>query len=103
MRIPTSLSAAAVLAALATVPGAASSQTEQLAEQAYKNIQVLKGVPVSQFMNTMFFQRYALGVSCSYCHVDGQWEKDDKPRRQRRGRWSRWSSTSTRTSSTRRR
>lgn len=79
MRIPPSLRAAAVLAALASAPGSASSQTEQLAEQAYKNIQVLKGVPVSQFMNTMFFQRYALGVSCSYCHVDGQWEKDDKP------------------------
>ena len=68
-----------MLAALAAAPRRASSQTEQLAEQAYKNIQVLKGVPVSQFMNTMFFQRYALGVSCSYCHVDGKWEADDKP------------------------
>ena len=79
MRIPIIFRAAAALAALATAPGAALGQTEQLSDQAYKNIQVLKGVPVSQFMNTMFFQRYALGVSCSYCHVDGQWEKDDKP------------------------
>jgi len=68
----------AVAAILARVP-TAGAQSEQTSDQAYKNIQVLKGVPVSQFMNTMFFQRYALGVSCSYCHVDGQWEKDDKP------------------------
>jgi hypothetical protein len=61
------------------LPPAALAQTEQTSDQAYKNIQVLKGVPVSQFLNTMFFQRYALGVSCSYCHVDAQWEKDDKP------------------------
>jgi photosynthetic reaction center cytochrome c subunit len=61
------------------VPAILGAQAEQTAEQAYKNIQVLKGVPVSQFMNTMFFQRYALGVSCSYCHVDGKWEADDKP------------------------
>jgi hypothetical protein len=56
-----------------------AAQTEQNSDQVYKNVQVLKGVPASQFMNTMFVQRYALGVSCSFCHVDGQWEKDDKP------------------------
>ena len=68
----------AIATILARVPGA-GAQSEQTSDQAYKNIQILKGVPVSQFMNTMFFQRYALGVSCSHCHVDGQWEKDDKP------------------------
>src|SRR4029079_9483068 len=37
-----------------------------------------KGVPASTFMNTMFFQRYSLGVSCNFCHVGTQWDKDDK-------------------------
>lgn len=79
MRSPLRRNALASVVALLFAPVVAHGQVEQTAEQAYKNIQVLKGVPVSQFMNTMFFQRYALGVSCSYCHVDGQWEKDDKP------------------------
>ena len=56
----------------------AQVQADQPAERVYKNIQVLKGVPASTFMNTMFFQRYSLGVSCNFCHVGTQWDKDDK-------------------------
>jgi hypothetical protein len=56
---------------------------EQNAEQAYKNVQVLKGVSVSNFMNTMFFQRYALGVSCDYCHMGNDWASDDKPEKEK--------------------
>lgn len=54
-------------------------QPERNAEEVYQNVQVLRGVRASTFMNTMFFQRYALGVSCSYCHVGTEWHKDDKP------------------------
>src|SRR4051812_8084902 len=67
------------LGAASVASGTARAQAEPTAEQMYKNIKVLNGVPASQFMNIMFFQRYALGVSCGHCHVDGQWEKDDKP------------------------
>lgn len=70
------------LSAALTVTFAAAQAprpSEPTAERIYKNVQVLKGVPKSQFLNTMFFQRYALGVSCTYCHVDGQWDSDDKP------------------------
>jgi hypothetical protein len=56
----------------------AAQEPEKTAAQAYKNVQVLNDAPASRFMNTMFFQRYALGVSCTYCHVNGQWDKDDK-------------------------
>lgn len=58
-------------------------QGELPAEQRYKNIQVLKGMPESQLQPAMNFMRASLGVSCAYCHVvsaDGKWafDKDDK-------------------------
>src|SRR5215467_3826600 len=51
------------------------------AEQAYKNIQVMKGVAASQLPGAMSFMSASLGVGCSYCHTD-QWESDDKPAKQ---------------------
>jgi hypothetical protein len=52
--------------------------TGKLSEEVYKNIQVLKGVQVDQLIPAMQFMTYALGVECSYCHVEGALEKDDK-------------------------
>ena len=49
------------------------------AEEVYKNIQVLKGVPAPQVMRAMSFFTQSLGVKCDYCHVAGAFEKDDKP------------------------
>jgi hypothetical protein len=53
------------------------------AEQRYKNIQVLKGMPQSQVVPAMQFISSSLGVNCAHCHVNnnGNWEfeKDDKP------------------------
>src|SRR6267143_477465 len=48
------------------------------AEQAFKNIQVFKGVPAPQLDQAMAFITGSLGVKCSYCHVN-QFEKDEKP------------------------
>jgi len=48
------------------------------AEDAFKNIQVLKGVPVDQFIPTMQFITASLGVECDYCHVQGAFDKDEK-------------------------
>jgi len=47
-------------------------------EEVYKNIQILKEIPADQLMPAMQFMTYALGVECSYCHVEGDLEKDDK-------------------------
>jgi photosynthetic reaction center cytochrome c subunit len=69
---------------LASFPAPAqekSSQHEKPAEQVYKNIQVLKGVPASQLDAAMAFITGSLGVSCNYCHVN-PFEKDDKPAKQ---------------------
>jgi len=52
------------------------------AEQVYSNIQTLKGVPAGRIMVIMGMFSRALGVECSHCHVEGEFEKDDKPAKQ---------------------
>jgi len=49
-----------------------------MADDVFKNIQVLKGIPVNQFMETMSFFSASLGYNCTNCHVAaslGNWEK----------------------------
>src|ERR1700692_3989255 len=41
-----------------------------LAEQAFKNIQALKGIPVDDFMETMGVMSAALQFACSDCHAN---------------------------------
>lgn len=55
-----------------------SAPEEKTAEQVYKNIQVFKGLPASQFDSLMAFISGSLGVKCNYCHVN-PFERDDKP------------------------
>ena len=52
------------------------------AEEQYKNIQVLKGVPAEQIPVTMRLVANSLGVQCTFCHVQGANDKDDKPEKQ---------------------
>jgi hypothetical protein len=40
-----------------------------LAEEVHKNVQVLRGIPEAQFMETMGFFSASLGANCTYCHV----------------------------------
>ena len=49
------------------------------AEKFFKNIQALKGIPSSQIAGLMNDYSKALGVSCEYCHVEGDLAKADKP------------------------
>jgi hypothetical protein len=51
----------------------------KMAEEQYKNIQVLKGVPAPQLMKAMNYFTQWLGVRCDHCHVTGAFDKDDKP------------------------
>ncbi|MEO8514403.1 MAG: c-type cytochrome [Ignavibacteria bacterium] len=39
------------------------------AEEVFKNIQVLKGIPSGQLKNVMQFMRASLNVNCGFCHV----------------------------------
>jgi photosynthetic reaction center cytochrome c subunit len=56
--------------------------TPQTAEQVYKNIQVLKGVPADQLIPAMQFITASLGVQCDFCHLENAFEKDDKETKQ---------------------
>ncbi|HEY6390592.1 MAG TPA: c-type cytochrome [Bryobacteraceae bacterium] len=51
----------------------------QTAEQAYKNITQLKGTPADQLVPSMQFIASSLGVECTFCHVQGKMDADDKP------------------------
>ena len=57
---------------------AATSQ-DPPAEKFFKSIVALKGVPSSQIAGLMNDYTKALGVSCAYCHVEGDLSKVDKP------------------------
>jgi hypothetical protein len=57
---------------------------EKTADQARKNVQVLKGLPDAQLIPVMNYMSASLGVSCAFCHVNAggdkwEFEKDDKP------------------------
>jgi len=74
-----------IAGALACLPGVTISRGQggqaprpQMAEAAFKNVQVLKGIPVDEFMDTMGMIAAALGLNCLDCHTpdsDTAWER----------------------------
>jgi len=63
----------------AAIAGLAFGQAGQkTAEQVYKNIVELKGTPAEQLIPAMQFISASLGVECSFCHVQGHFDADDK-------------------------
>lgn len=73
--------AATVLAACLTAVLSgrqAPAPAAPMAEQVFKNVQVLKGIPVDEFMLTMGFYATATGLNCTDCHVEesgGSWAR----------------------------
>jgi photosynthetic reaction center cytochrome c subunit len=57
---------------------AGSTAAPKLAEEQFKNIQALKGIPADQLIPAMQFIAASLGVECEHCHVEHANEKDDK-------------------------
>jgi photosynthetic reaction center cytochrome c subunit len=66
----------------AGAPAQASAAGPKKAEEQFKNIQVLKGIPADQLIPGMQFITASLGVECEFCHVEGAFEKDDKKPKQ---------------------
>ncbi len=57
---------------------AGAEQKPQLAEDAFKNIQVLRGISVDQFLATMGFFAASLSLNCTDCHTSesgGSWAR----------------------------
>ena len=50
-------------------PQAAPVAAQRTSDQAFKNIQVMKGIPLDDFMGTMGIMCAALGFDCSDCHA----------------------------------
>ena len=48
-----------------------------LAEQAFKNVQALKGISAAEFMGTMGVMSASLGFDCSECHNAAGTDKVD--------------------------
>jgi photosynthetic reaction center cytochrome c subunit len=69
-------------------PQAATAQKPLMVEQAFKNVQILKGIPVDEFLETMGFFAASTGMNCTECHSEassGNWANyaDDTPLKQR--------------------
>ena len=80
----TCFATAGLIGAFTALP--AAQDKPLLAEQVFKNIQVLKGIPVDDFLGTMGIMAAALQFDCSDCHVAAGTEKvdwaADTPRKQ---------------------
>src|SRR5215216_6413810 len=52
----------------AAQPPQADRPRPQLSEEAFKDIRLLRGIPVREFMATMGFFSASLGLNCTDCH-----------------------------------
>jgi len=76
-----------LLATARTGGQAESAQKPLMAEEYFKNVQVLRGISVKEFMDTMGFFAASLGENCTFCHVEesgGDWSRyaDDNSNKQ---------------------
>src|SRR6516164_8142752 len=79
MKIASGLCTATLALLISSVASAQpADQRPKMAEDVFKNIQVLKGIPVNQFMDTMGFFSAALGLNCTGCHVAESLQDLDK-------------------------
>jgi hypothetical protein len=53
-------------------------QPEQTAGEHFKNVQILKDLPASRFIDTMHYFSASLGAKCEKCHIEGHFDSDDK-------------------------
>src|SRR5438128_12392614 len=60
----------------ASADGQAAPAKQLMSEQAFKNVSVVKGIPVDEFMDTMGFISAATNYNCIDCHVEPKVEGD---------------------------
>ena len=60
----------------ASADGQAAPAKQLMSEQAFKNVTVLKGIPVDEFMDTMGFISASTNYNCTDCHVEPKVEGD---------------------------
>ena len=82
----TAMTAAWLMSAVLAAGQAGAQPKPPMSEEAFKNVRVLRGIPVDEFMGTMGVFSAALGISCGDCHTesDTSWENyalDTSPRK----------------------
>jgi photosynthetic reaction center cytochrome c subunit len=60
----------------ASAHGQAAPAKQLMSEQAFKNVTVLTGIPVDEFMDTMGFISASTNYNCTDCHVEPKVEGD---------------------------
>jgi len=61
---------------IAPAAGQTAPAKQLMSEQAFKNVTVLKGIPVDEFMDTMGFIAASTNYNCIDCHVEPKVEGD---------------------------
>ena len=82
-RIGAAVASACVIVLIGSLHAQTQSLEGRTAEQAYKNIQVLQGIPSTDLMPAMSFMSASLGVPCDHCHLQNQLPSDEKPAKQK--------------------
>src|SRR5436189_2494773 len=59
-----------LLGLVAAAGQAGPDQNPQMSDVVFKNVQILKGIPVDEFMDAMGMFSSALGYDCSNCHAE---------------------------------
>lgn len=73
----TGVAVAGLIGGLTAAAPTALQEKPLLSERVFKNVQVLKGIPVDDFLGTMGIMAAALQFDCSDCHVAAGTEKVD--------------------------
>ena len=67
-----------LLSAVVATGQAGQAPRPQMSEDVFKNVQILKGIPVDEFMDTMGMFANALSLNCVDCHTPesvGSWDR----------------------------
>jgi photosynthetic reaction center cytochrome c subunit len=76
-RLICAAAACGLLGAASALAQPTSAEKPLLAEQVFKNVQVLKGISVDDFMETMGIMTAALQFDCSDCHANAGTDRVD--------------------------
>src|SRR5579859_1878640 len=89
--VPISVSLLILLVCFSGVPSVKAQsepqQKPQMAEDVFKNVQLLRGISVNEFLETMGFFSASLNMNCVDCHAEeagGDWARyaDDTEKKQ---------------------
>jgi outer membrane lipoprotein-sorting protein len=72
----TTVAITCLLGAVAAGGQAAPAQSPQLSQDVFKAVQILRGIPVDEFMDTMGMFSASLGLDCVSCHDPGIVNRD---------------------------